>query len=429
MTERSTKEWGDADKHALWHPFTPVDAWCDDRHDPLVIDRGDGAFLWDTEGNRYLDANSSIWTNIHGHNHPVINAAIRKQLEVLAHASFLGTTNKPAIELAEKLVGLFPDDTLSRVFYSDDGSTAIECAVKMSIQFWQLSGSPERCEVVTFDGAYHGDTLGASSMGGIATFHDRFAKFGYPVRRVTEIAELELIAAENVAAVCLEPLIQGAAGMRFWPEGMLRELRAWCDRTGVLLIFDEVMTGFGRTGKVFACEHEEVVPDFIALAKGLTGGYLPLGATLTTDRVFDAFRGDGDRTFYYGHSYCGNPLGCASALASLELFGPERTLSRLVPKIDRLAEGLRALEAESPHVVHARNRGFIGAFDLVDGRGKPFPRHQRVGADFCQQLRGHGILTRPVNDTIVLMLPLCTPMEALDELFGGLLATLGSFSP
>ncbi|MEM9478239.1 MAG: adenosylmethionine--8-amino-7-oxononanoate transaminase [Verrucomicrobiota bacterium] len=428
MIERSSREWGDADKRVLWHPFTRIDDWCDDSYQPLVIERGEGAYLWDNEGNRYLDANASIWTNIHGHNHPAINAAIKGQLDELAHASSLGSTNKPAIALAEKLVSLFPTDTLSRVFYSDDGSTAIECAVKMAMQFWQLSGSPERCKLVAFDDAYHGDTLGATSMGGIATFHDRFSKFGYSVQRVAGVADLELLAAEDVAAVCIEPLIQGAAGMRLWPEGTLRDIKAWCDRTGVLLILDEVMTGFGRTGKMFACEHEGVVPNFIALAKGLTGGYLPLGATLTTEKIFDAFRGGGDRTFYYGHSYNGNPLGCAAALANLEAFENEKTLAMLDSKIERLAAGLQKLEADFSHVARARNCGFIGAFDLINESGKPFPREQRVGADFCQQLRGRGILTRPVNDTIVLMLPLCASMDSVDELFEGLAATLTAFS-
>ena len=391
-----------ADKDHVWHPFTDMDAWCAEGHDPLVIEHGGGIYLFDTGGNRYLDGNASIWTNIHGHNHPHINAAITAQLQKIAHCSFLGTTNAPAAQLAEKLVGLFPNDTLTKVFFSDDGSTAMECAMKMALQFWQLRGEPERCEFAAFDRAYHGDTFGASALGGIAAFHARFEKLGLKVHRLDSADDLGRLDTSRLAGIAIEPLIQGAAGMRTWPTGMLRTLRDWCDREGVLLILDEVMTGFGRTGKMFACEHEDVVPDFIALAKGLTGGYLPLAATLTTQRVFEAFDGN---PFYYGHSYSGNPLGCAAALANLEVFEMEGTLENLPAKVAKLRDELAKLEG----VGEIRQCGLIAGVDIIGGDGK-------LGAEVCQAARGLGLLTRPVLDTIVLMPPLSISEEQIEEM-------------
>ena len=306
MTD-SIEELRRLDKAHLWHPFTQMQDWCASDEDPLIIASGKGAILTDVEGNEYLDGNSSIWTNLHGHQHPVIDAAIRKQLDQIAHCSALGFSNEPAIRLAEKLVKLFPAETLTRVFFSDDGSTAIECACKMAVQYRQLVGE-ERPNFVAFGGAYHGDTMGAASLGGIGVFFERFGSNGYPVRRMEDMDALDVMEADearSVNAVIIEPAIQGAGGMRVWPEGMLRRLRDWCDRNGAFLIFDEVMTGFGRTGRLFACEHEDVVPDFLCLAKGLTGGYMPLAATLTTEEVYKAFLGEyGEmKTFFYGHSY------------------------------------------------------------------------------------------------------------------------------
>ena len=332
MSEWTTAQLTAADKAHLWHPFTQMSEWCAPGHEPLVLARGEGALLRDSEGREYIDGNSSIWTNIHGHNHPKINAAIRDQLERVAHTSFLGFTNPPAIRLASELVSLFSPGTLTRVFYSDDGSTAIEVALKMAAQYWQLRGEPQRKNFVAFSNAYHGDTMGAASLGGVKIFHDRFAAWQFPVEHVSGVRELQNPV--SIAAVVIEPLIQGAAGMRLWPRGMLAELRRWCDTNDVLLIADEVMTGFGRTGTMFACEQEKVVPDFIALAKGLTGGYMPLAATLTTEKIFSAFLGTlaEQKTLYYGHSYTGNQLGCAAALASLAIFREENTLGALQKK-------------------------------------------------------------------------------------------------
>ena len=424
-----------ADKAHVWHPFTQMRDWCDDAHEPLVIVRGRGATLTDARGRDYIDGNSSIWTNIHGHSHPRIVAAIREQAAVLAHSSFLGFTNEPAIRLAEKLAGLFPPGALPRVFFTDNGSTAIEVALKMAVQYNQLAGRPEKCRFAAFERAYHGDTAGAASLGGIEVFHGRFAPLGFPVVRVDGLEALDALdtaGRDSLAGVVIEPLVQGAAGIRKWPEGLLRELRAWCSANGVFLILDEVMTGFGRTGRMFACEHEGVVPDFIALAKGLTGGTMPLAATLTTDEVFRAFLGSHEemKTLFYGHSYCGNPLGCAAALASLKVFEEENTLSALQPKIRLLGELLGTM-AEDPHVGEIRQCGFIAGIDIVAEKVSraPFPWQQQTGARVCVAARRHGLLTRPIGDTLVLMPPLCFTTNELaraaDALSAGLRDVLG----
>jgi len=417
-----------ADKEHLWHPFTQMRDWCAAGHDPLVLVEGRGSMLVDAAGREYLDGNSSIWTNIHGHSHPHIVRAIQTQAAKLAHSSFLGFTNEPAIRLAEKLVALFPPETLTRVFYSDDGSTAIEVALKMAVQFHQLTGHPERSRFAAFEHAYHGDTSGAASLGGIAAFQDRFASLSFPVVRVANLLELEAIdrpTTESLAGIVIEPLIQGAGGMRTWPEGLLRHLREWCDRHGVFLILDEVMTGFGRTGKMFACQQEDVVPDFLALAKGLSGGTMPLAATLTTERVFEAFLGDYAemKTLFYGHSYCGNPLGCAAALASLEVFEEERTLENLQPKIRQLGDLLSDLAGE-PHVGAVRQCGFIAGIDVVRADGTPYPWQDQTGARICLAARRHGLLTRPIRDTLVLMPPLCFTTDELTRAVAALRAGL-----
>lgn len=412
---RALEDW---DKKHLWHPFTPMREWCAEEHSPLVLVRGEGAWLIDSTGKRYLDGNSSIWTNIHGHANPVINEAIAAQLERVAHVSFLGTTNPPAIELARRLTEFFPAGTLQKVFLSDDGSTAVEAAMKMALQFWQMEGHPERSRFIAFENAYHGDTLGAASLGGIGAFHRRMAGYEFPLARISDPDELDRLPgfhSGEVAAVVIEPLIQGAAGMRTWPGGLLRTLRKKCDEAGVFLILDEVMTGFGRTGTMFACQQEDVVPDFLCLAKGLTGGYVPLAATLTTERVFNAFLGEVEegKTFYYGHSYSGNPVGCAAALASLDIFRNQRVLENLKPKIARLSSLLAELKAESG-IHEIRQCGLISGIEVRRKNGEPFPWAQRVGAQICLAARSHGLLTRPVMDTIVFMPPLCVDEEEME---------------
>lgn len=399
--------WAAADKRCLWHPFTPMRDWCAPGHEPLVIVSGEGALLRDSRGREYLDGNSSIWTNLHGHNHPRINAAIAAQLGAFAHSSFLGLTHPPAIQLAEELVALFPPGTLTRVFYSDDGSTAIEAAMRMARQYWRQTGRPERRRFLAFDRAYHGDTLGAASLGGIPLFHGATADAS--IVRIADADELNAVDATDIAAAVIEPLIQGAAGMRLWPEGTLRRLREWCDRTGVLLIADEVMTGFGRTGTMFAGEREGVVPDLLCLAKGLTGGYLPLAATLATERIYEAFLGEltERKTFYYGHSYTGSALGCAAALASLAIFREEGTLGRLQGQIARLGELLQTHVAPLRHVAEIKQCGFIAGVELRRGGGEPYPWEAQVGARVCAAARAQGLLTRPIGDTIALMPPYC----------------------
>jgi adenosylmethionine-8-amino-7-oxononanoate aminotransferase len=415
---------GALDQAHLWHPFTQHLDWGAPEHDPLVLVEGAGAVLRDSAGREYIDGNSSIWTNVHGHRHPKIDAAIRAQLDRVAHTSFLGFTHPPAAQLAAELVALWPPGTLTRVFLSDNGSTAIEVALKMAAQFWQQTGQPQRTRFVAFSGAYHGDTMGASSLGGIAAFHGKFSAWQFPAEHVATMEDLQVLKAETIAAVVIEPLIQGAAGMRLWPRGMLADLRRWCDAQGVLLMLDEVMTGFGRTGTMFACEQEGVVPDFIALAKGLTGGYLPLAATLTTERIFEAFLGGPERTLYYGHSYTGSQLGCAAALASLAIFREERVLEMLAGKIARFAQlldGLRAL----PQVGAVRQCGFMAGIDLRRENGDPFPPEQLTGAKVCLAARPHGLLTRPIRDTLVLMPPYAITDPQLERAVGALKAAIG----
>ncbi len=415
-----SRQWILDDQAHCWHPFTRQSDWCGSGHEPLVLTRGEGAWLWDSEGRKYLDGNSSIWTNIHGHAHPAINSAIRDQLEKVAHTSFLGFTHPLASELASRLCGLFPESTLERVFFSDDGSTAVECALKMELQFRQQTGAAERNTFVAFANGYHGDTLGAASLGGVGRFFERFKGGGFPVKHVCTLEELEMLPEREIAAVVIEPLIQGVNEMRPWPAGMLANLRTWCDANGVHLILDEVMTGFGRTGTMFACQQENVIPDFLCLAKGLTGGYLPLAATLTTGEIYNAFLGGAENAFYYGHSYTANPLGCSAALASLDLFESQHTLSKLAGKISHLSSALAGLNSRQSLVHEIRQCGFIAGIELRRPDGGKFPLSDRFGESVCLAARAHGLLTRPILDTIVLMLPLCASIQEIDHAIAAL---------
>jgi adenosylmethionine-8-amino-7-oxononanoate aminotransferase len=407
----------DKDHHYLWHPFTQMKDWL--AEEPVIIESGEGAMLRDTGGREYIDANSSIWTNLHGHRHPAITHAIKEQLDQIAHSSFLGLSNVPAVQLAEKLVNIAPRG-LTRVFYSDDGSTAMEVAIKMALQYWQHRQQPQRTKFVAFADAYHGDTLGAVSLGGIDLFHATFKPLLFDVIRVKDMAQLRSVANEKLAAIVIEPIIQGAGGMKLWPRGLLKELRAFCMQNGALLITDEVMTGFGRTGKMLACEHEGVTPDLMAVAKGLTGGYLPLAATLTTEEIFGAFLGEYNefKTFFHGHSYTGNQLGCAAALANLKIFEEERTLEKLRPLCEQLRIGLEALGV-LPHVGDVRHLGMIGAVELFKdvGTKEPFPLTDKMGMKVCAEMRQRGVLTRPIGNTIVLMPPYCISSAQLDRVF------------
>lgn len=393
--------WAEADRKHAWHPFTDQSVW--EEEDPIVIRRGKGSWLFDADDRAYLDANSSIWTNIHGHSHPDIVAAIQEQAATLCHSSFLGFTNDRACELAGKLCSFFPNGELPRCFFSDDGSTALEVAFKMSLQWRQQSGQAERTGVIAFEKAYHGDTLGAASVGGVSRFVKGYGEAGLEVYRVASLEDLVALpecVIETASALVIEPLIQGVNQMRPWPVGMLAKLRAWTKEKGVHLILDEVMTGFGRTGRMFACQHEEVIPDFLCLAKGLTGGSLPLAATLTTREIYEGFKGEGN-TFYYGHSYTGNPLGCAAALASLSVFEKESTLESVEAKGRFLEEQLLGI----PEIRDVRRVGLILGFDI-----------EGCGVEFCRALREESVLTRPILNTIVLMPPLSVTGRELQHL-------------
>jgi len=392
-------------KH-LWHPFTQQRHWCEE--EPLLIERAEGTDLIDSEGRHYIDGVSSLWCNVHGHRHPLIDRAVREQLDRVAHSTMLGLTHAPGAELAARLVELAPDG-LSRVFYSDSGSTAVEVALKMAFQYWQQRGGQHvrRTSFVRLRDAYHGDTLGSVSVGGIELFHGAYRPllFGCRAAQPGDAADMARVLAaheEEIAAVIVEPLVQGAAGMLTHPPGYLRAVRELCDRHGTLLICDEVATGFGRTGTMFACEQERVAPDFLCLAKGLTGGYLPLAATLTSERVYEGFLGEHEelRTFFHGHTYTGNPLACAAALASLDAFECEQTLLRLQPKVRLLGELLGDV-AEMPEVTEVRGRGLMAGIDL----GEHDPA-LRLGHRVAAQARRRGAIIRPLGDVVVLMPPL-----------------------
>ena len=393
-----------ADKAHCWHPFTPQDAWCDPAHDPLMIVRADGVWLWDSKGNRYLDGNSSIWTNIHGHCRPEIVEAIAKQAATLDHSSYLGLGHPLASELAEKLVSFFPESTLERVFFSDNGSTAVEAALKMSLQSRMQTGQGNRTHFLAFDNAYHGDTLGAASLGGVNRFFSRFRSLGFETQFIASAADLATVDPSTVTAVVIEPLIQGVNEMRPWPAGMLAELRGWTSENGIHLILDEVMTGFGRTGTMFACQRENVIPDFLCLAKGLTGGTVPLAATLTTHGVYETFLGGRENAFYYGHSYTANPIGCAAALASLKIFETDKVLEDLPAKITHLAESLENLRGMRNDIAAIRQCGLIAGIEFRKG----------LGETIIRSARSHGLLTRNILDTVVFMPPLCISTEEID---------------
>lgn len=402
-----------ADRTYLWHPFTQQRGWMDE--DPIVVERAEGTDLIDDQGRRYIDGVSSLWCNVHGHGHPRIDAAIRDQLDRVAHSTMLGLSHRPAIELARRLVEIAPGD-LTRVFYSDSGSTAAEIALKMAYQYWQQRDEP-RTRFIALREAYHGDTIGSVSVGGIDLFHAAYGPLLFDTLKAEpgDLGAMEALLAEHgdqVAAVMMEPLVQGAGGMLVHPEGYLRGVRELCDRHGVLLILDEVATGFGRTGRMFACEHEDVAPDLMCVAKGITGGYLPLAATLTTERIYEGFLGEHEeyRTFFHGHTYTGNPLACAAALATLDVFEEERTLERLAPKVDLLAELLEPLAAD-PAVKEIRRRGFMTGIELAE-----HPAAARMGHRVTLEARRRGAIIRPLGDTIVLMPPLSITEDDLRRL-------------
>ncbi|MBL8951697.1 MAG: adenosylmethionine--8-amino-7-oxononanoate transaminase [Myxococcaceae bacterium] len=406
--EGRTSELLQLDLKHVWHPFTQHQSWPDD--EPIIIERAEANWLIDTDGRRYLDGVSSLWCNVHGHQKRELDAAITAQLGQVAHSTMLGLANVPAIRLAAKLSALAPEG-LTKVFYSDSGSTAVEVALKMAYQYQQLAGRPQKRKLAALVDAYHGDTLGSVSVGGMSLFHARFRDLVFPVVRVpVSLAAVERLFAEQaheLAAFIVEPLIQGAAGMLLQPPGWLKAVEALCRKHDVLLVCDEVATGFGRTGTMFAVEHESVKPDLLCVAKGLTGGYLPLAATLATQRIFEAFLGSAaeQKTFFHGHTYTGNPLACAVALASLELFEREQTLERMKPAIEALARGLEPI-ACLKNVAEVRRRGFMVGIEL-----KGYVASDRTGFKVCKAARKHGVLLRPLGDVVVLMPPLSLTVE------------------
>ena len=405
-----------ADRAYLWHPFTQQRGWA--REHQVIVERGEGTDLIDVDGNRYIDGVSSLWCNVHGHAHPRIDAAVRDQLGKVAHSTMLGLSHRPAIELARRLVELAPPG-LTRVFYSDSGSTATEIALKMAFQYWRQKENPEprRTRFLALGDAYHGDTIGSVSVGGIDLFHSLYEPLLFDTLKAEpgDAADMERLLAQHsgaVAAVIMEPLVQGAAGMLAHPPGYLRAVRDLCDRHGVLLILDEVATGFGRTGRMFACEHEGVAPDLMCLAKGITGGYLPLAATLATERIYEGFLGEHEefRTFFHGHTYTGNPLACAAALATLDVFREERTIERLEGKIRLLGELLEPVAAH-PSVREVRRCGFMVGIELEE---HPLP--VRIGHRVTLEARRRGAIIRPLGDVVVLMPPLSISREDLTRL-------------
>ena len=432
-----------ADRSTLWHPFTQMRDWA--ATEPLIIDEARGCYLRDVRGRWYLDGVSSLWVNIHGHRRPELDDAIREQLTRVAHTTMLGLGNVPAIRLGKRLIGImehsFGPERLTRVFYSDNGSTAVEVALKMAFQYWQHKGQPGRTAFMALDQAYHGDTVGAMSVGGIDTFHAAFGPLLFKAHRAPSpscyhcnnkegcsdeklnclAAAEEILKAHSheIAAVIIEPLVQAAGGMLVARPGYLAGLRARCDRYGVLLIADEVATGFGRTGRMFACEHEGVAPDIICLSKGLTGGYMPLAATIASEEIYSAFLGEFAelKTFFHGHSYTGNPLGCACALAAMDVFDRDRTIEAMQPKVALLEAWLKEVAAH-PHVGDARNRGLMAGVELVRDTGEPYRWEERMGWRVADIAREQGVLIRPLGNVVVIMPPLVITEAELGRMLG-----------
>ena len=440
MKPRTTAELRQLDRDHVWHPFTPMSAWMDENA-PIII-RGDGFHLFDTDETRYLDGISSLWCNVHGHNVPEIDKAIRNQLDRVAHSTMLGLASDVSIELARQLVDITPEP-LTRVFYSDSGATSVEVALKLAYQYHHQKENrePQRNTFLCVGNAYHGDTIGSVSVGGIDLFHRVYQHLLFPTVSVpspvaTRIPDghtketwlahcfdaAEQLVREHsnqAAGFVIEPLVQGAAGILVHPEGYLAHVRRLCTQHGIPLIADEVAVGFGRTGTLFACDQEAVQPDLMCLAKGISGGYLPIAATLATEEIFAAFGGppSAGRTFFHGHTYTGNPLGCAAALASLALF----TKNNVMQNVGRLNETLTAALSplrDKPYVGEIRHKGIMVGIELVRDRDtmKPLPVENRTGHQVTLAARRRGAIIRPLGDVIVLMPAPAMPPELVQEL-------------
>lgn len=440
-----SKHWEQADRRFLWHPFTQMKEWMDES--PIMVVEGRDCFLKDSSGRWYLDGVSSLWVNIFGHRRREIDEALKNQIDRISHSTLLGLSNAPAAELAERLVTLvarqlpYPPGPLSRLFYSDNGSTAVEVALKMAFQYWQHRGDRQKNTFLSLRNAYHGDTIGAVSVGKVDIFHGAFgpllfrthtaaSPYCYRCELGMTFPDCALACAEQVdsilknhghgvAAMILEPLVQAAGGMIVAPPGYLKAVREICTRHNVLLIADEVATGFGRTGTLFACEQEQVCPDIICLSKGITGGYLPLATTICTEEIFTAFLGEFRdlKTFFHGHSYTGNPLGCAAALAVLDIFDKDRVIEHLQPKISMLGSWLKEISALE-HVGDARHRGLMAGVELVRDKAsrQPYEWHEQMGWKVAHAARKRGVIIRPLGNVVVIMPPLSISIENLEKL-------------
>ena len=434
----------DRDRAFLWHPYTQMKT----RPEPLAIARGEGVYLYTEDGRRLLDGISSWWVNIHGHAHPRLNQALADQAERLEHVIFAGCTHQPAVDLAERLVGALPAG-LTRVFYSDDGSTAVEVAIKLAVQYWRNKDQAGRQRIVALHHAYHGDTVGAMSVSEDSLFTRAFAPLLFPVDRVhppycyrcplgllRETCQIDCLSdlentlearGDGVAAVLVEPMLQGAGGMIMWPPEFLAGVRRLCNRYGVLMIADEVLTGFGRTGRMFACEHGPVTPDIICLSKALTAGYLPLAVTAATDAVYDAFLSDNHRmTFFHGHSFTANPLACAVAIASFDLFGENDVLGRIARLETQLREGLTPL-SHLPIVGDVRVLGGVGVVELVsdktsEGEGGYL---DQIGPRLSSAFLERGLLLRPLGNVLYFMPPYVITDDEVDWVISQIAEVLG----
>ncbi len=437
MKKEELKEW---DKEYIWHPFTQMKEYI--REDTVIIEEGEGVILKDIDEREYIDGVSSLWTNVHGHRKKELDQALKRQIDKIAHSTLLGISNVPAIELAKRLVDITPDG-LNKVFYSDDGATAVEVALKIAFQYQKQAkdGDPKKEKFISLKNAYHGDTLGAVSVGGIDIFHSIYKpllfdsykaespycyrcpfKKEYPSCNMECVANLEEIMERHqseVTAFIIEPLVQGAAGMIVQPPGYLKKVRELCNKYNILMIADEVAVGFGKTGKMFACEHEDISPDIMVLGKGITGGYMPLAATLTTDKIYEAFLGEywEFKTFFHGHTYTGNPLACSVAIANLDVFEKEKVLENLKPKIEHFRNLLKEFW-ELRHVGDVRQCGFMVGIELVKDKEKkePFSVKERIGYKVILEARKGGVIIRPLGDVIVLMPPLSISFEQLTKL-------------
>jgi len=416
------------DLDCLWHPFTQQKIWPSEP--PLVISGGQGNWLVDIDGKRYFDGVSSLWVTVHGHGEPAINQAIKEQVEALDHSTMLGLTHPKAALLAAELARLTPPG-LSRVFYSESGSTAVEIALKIAYQYWQLKGQSKKRTFVSLAEAYHGDTIGAVSIGGIELFHEvyrplLFAKHtiaqpnknkpGSAERSVADLARVLAEHAEEICALVIEPRVQGAAGMIIQPDGYFSTVCRMAHEAGVLVVADEVATGFGRTGAMFACQLEDVRPDLMALGKGLTGGVLPLAATMASEEIYGAFLGEFDefRHFFHGHTYTGNPIACAAALANLALMQSRDILANVAARAAQLARGLAEL-ARLDHVVDVRQQGMMCGVELAADKasGLAYAPGRRMGHQVTMAARRRGVIIRPLGDTVVLMPPLSSSEQEI----------------